>query len=538
MKFKNLVILILIFGNSPVIRAQYFSTVVYNPGYAGTFPQDITGFQGALFFSALVDTFGTQLGYFNTDQNYGGIVLNPQFSSNPQGFTAFNGSLYFQASGAATGAQVWYTVRQILVLKCSMMFLPAQSAHSPIVSLYAIRCCFLWQMTVRSHGYELWVTDGDSANTHLVKDILPGRSGSNPSYLTVLNNKLYFQANDSAHGPELWVSDGTAAGTQMLQDINAADTTGSFPAYLTVYNNKIYFQANNGVNGIVLWSTDGTQTGTQLVSASAALPQNFTLFNNSLYFQAFDTIHGAELWVTNGTSAGTQLVSDIYVGTGSSNPQNFMVYGNNLYFQADDSVHGPELWVMNTSQATSLVSDINPGPTGSYPEYPIVFDNKLFFVANDSSYGWEMFSYTTGADTPVLIVPSDSAYSSPLSATGGFTIFDGVLAFSAEYDSSGQELWFYGPQILAIKDIGAGENINVFPNPFSGGFNLSGLAAGGNYTITLVDISGRQILQQHIQAGGGNYYIASPALASGVYLLQIQSGENFICRKLVKTSAE
>lgn len=148
-----------------------------------------------------------------------------------------------------------------------------------------------------------------------------------------------------------------------------------------------------------------------------------------------------------------------------------------------------------------------------------------------------MFSYN-GVDTPVLIIPSDTAYSSALAGTGGFTLFDGVLAFSAGYDSTGQELWFYGPQALAIKDIAANSNIKIYPNPFIDGFNLSGLSADENYTLRLVDISGREILQQHIQGNAGNFYVASPTLANGVYLLQIQSGNSYTCRKLVKTSGQ
>ncbi|WP_413467324.1 ELWxxDGT repeat protein [Pleurocapsa sp. FMAR1] len=43
------------------------------------------------------------------------------------------------------------------------------------------------------NGRELWVSDGTTEGTQLVKDINPGGDGSNPSNLTEFNNKLYFR---------------------------------------------------------------------------------------------------------------------------------------------------------------------------------------------------------------------------------------------------------------------------------------------------------------------------------------------------------
>jgi hypothetical protein len=38
----------------------------------------------------------------------------------------------------------------------------------------------------------------------MVQDIYPGSMGSDPAYLTALDNKLYFAAADGVHGRELW----------------------------------------------------------------------------------------------------------------------------------------------------------------------------------------------------------------------------------------------------------------------------------------------------------------------------------------------
>lgn len=542
MRFKSLFVVILLLSCSRLLNAQYFSKYDINNDSAGGFPQNITNFQGVLFMSALVDSgaigyYGTQLGIYN-GQVYEPLILNSMGSSDPQGFTAFNNNLYFQAYNYYSGAQLWVIYSSTGIVKMLTDVGPLGIGSYPN-SFTVCDSLLFFVADDSTHGYELWVTDGDSANTHLVKDIFPGPSGSYPQYLTVLNNKLYFQANDSVHGPELWVSDGTSAGTFMLQDINAADTTGSFPAYLTVFGDSIFFQANNGINGFTLWCTDGTQLGTIPVSTACANPQNFTVYNGLLCFQAFDTAHGAELWATDGTTDNTQLVMDIFPGDSSSNPQNFMVYNNRLYFQANDGQHGAELWVTDgTSPGTIMVDDIYPGPAGSYPEFMIPYSGKLFFVANDSASGWEMFSSDGTPTGTNKIVPYDSAYSSPLAFTGGFTLFNNDLAFSAEYDSTGQELWFYGPEVLAIPNITPADNITAYPNPFGANINVTGLETGKDYTLRLLDMMGREVFQQEVEAAGRAYSLYLPEIPDAIYLLQIRSGENFTCKKLVRASGQ
>jgi ELWxxDGT repeat protein len=81
-----------------------------------------------------------------------------------------------------------------------------------------------------THGYELWVTDGTAAGTHLVADINPGTytspggasypNSSSPSDLTAIGDgRVVFSAHDGTNGTELWVTDGTAAGTHLVDDI-------------------------------------------------------------------------------------------------------------------------------------------------------------------------------------------------------------------------------------------------------------------------------------------------------------------------------
>ena len=60
--------------------------------------------------------------------------------------------------------------------------------------------------------------DTNLGQVELVKDINPDGSSS-PDSLVEFKDKLYFAANDGETGRALFVSDGTTEGTQLVKDI-------------------------------------------------------------------------------------------------------------------------------------------------------------------------------------------------------------------------------------------------------------------------------------------------------------------------------
>jgi len=161
---------------------------------------------------------------------------------------------------------------------------------------------------------ELWRTDGTSVGTTKVKEINPGTTGltadafpfSTTNFL-VFNNKLYFTATDGTNGMELWVSDGTSANTIMLKNIDTAGDAS--PSNLYVHNGFVYFSADdNAANGRELWRTDGTPLGTVLVKdinpgGPNSSPSNFaSLDATHLLFAASRTIYGTELHILGGNT--------------------------------------------------------------------------------------------------------------------------------------------------------------------------------------------------------------------------------------------
>lgn len=284
------------------------------------------------------------------------------------------------------------------------------------------------------NGVELWVTDGTTAGTLMLKDI--NTSGdSNPGRIanlthrntitfrnfTEFNGKLYFSANDGIKGDELWVTDGTTAGTQMLKDIRPGGLGGA-PCEFTEYNGKLFFNANDGTNGAELWVTDGTTAGTQMLidinSSGDSDPFGFTEYNGKLYFSADDGSKGSELWITDGTSAGTQMVKDINSTdlTGGSFPSYFIEYNGKLYFSADSGTNGFELWVTDGTEANTMMiqPDIAPASDPLYP-YKYVFDGSLYIVGHYNGNGEELWKVTSTSSLVTEELINVTLYPNPVS---------------------------------------------------------------------------------------------------------------------------
>jgi ELWxxDGT repeat protein len=525
------------------VKAQTFTEFDINPYLGqGSYPTDLVVCNGKLYCSATDSTHGFEPwvsdGTSNGTQLLADIFAGTE-NSFPQNLTADSNILFFQANDSIHGQELWanngdstYLVKDIY---------PGTGASLP-QNLFVFNHKLFFQADDGIHGPELWVSDGTQAGTQLLKDINTANgdsAGSFPSGFAPYNGKLYFNANDNVHGYELWVTDGTTNGTNLVMDIYP-DTVGSNPTDLTAFNNRLYFVANDGIHGNELWVTDGTTTELDRdinPGYQSSNPQELTVFNNAiLIFQADDGVHGPELCSILGEQVGYQLISDIYPGPTGSYPQNFFQYQGKLFFQATDSLHGAELWVTDgTSGGTTLLGDLNPGPNGSYPGFFIQYHADLYFIAQpDSVSGAQMF-LTDGTLNGTHAIILVNGPLNPLGATNGFTLFDNSLAFSAYYDTmAGQQLWLFNDAPTAVKQVAAQDAFTVYPNPCKDYFTLGGLSPGESYTIRFIDLIGRILQTQQIQAVAPAMQFFTPQISAGVYLVETQSGQNTSTLRLVK----
>ncbi|QHT70452.1 T9SS type A sorting domain-containing protein [Rhodocytophaga rosea] len=222
------------------------------------------------------------------------------------------------------------------------------------------------------HGRELWRSDGTDAGTYLLRDITTGINSSSPSMFTVVNNTLYFVANEIhkedyinnkfEHHYELWKTDGTPQGTiQVGYFPMQSPQINLYNAYpklqLVATNNALYFTVNNAPAGYELWKTQGSNTGKVLdVSGDPYNPfpnaYQIGAASNYIYFTASGNTTGFALWRTNGSTAGTVLVKESNTIYGITS---LTAVGDILYFAFQDP-NGQELWKSNgTPQGTQVV---------------------------------------------------------------------------------------------------------------------------------------------------------------------------------------
>lgn len=310
------------------------------------------------------------------------------------------------------------------------------------------------------NGNELWISDGTSAGTRLLKDIVVGSAGSNISKLTNVNGTLFFSV--IATQAELWKSDGTELGTVMVKNLRASDGN-SYLANLTANNGWLFFSAYDVDSGIELWKSDGSSDGTTRVAdmypgESGSYPANLTNVNGTIYFRAIDSTGGLELWKSDGTSAGTTMVKDIAVGPGSSGPANITNVNGMAYFTANDGINGNELWKSDgTPEGTSLLMDIRPGATSSGASLLTNVNGTLYFRANNGVSGIELWQSdgTQAGTTQVTDINLGVGSSAPSLLING----NGTLFFTANDGVNGPELWTSDGTALGtklVKDIFVG----------------------------------------------------------------------------------
>lgn len=330
------------------------------------------------------------------------------------------------------------------------------------------------------NGGELWISDGTTSGTILLKDIKPGAEGSNPGNFAVFNNKLYFTAADDVHGLEVWETDGTPAGTQLYHEFTAG-SNGSGASYIGSANGKLFVRAAgklwatdgpeanllalanaapgfsserriaNGPTNVyfvdgndALWVSDGTTTGTLKLKdspSSFAYYSHMTVIEDKLYYGFGPGSYGTEPWVSDGTPAGTLKLREMVAGEfDGGSPTYFIAYKGFVYFRGRN-----ELWRTDgtVSGTTLFRGDFEPfGNINFEGKWGLIFKDVLYFAGNINfgSNGEELWKCdgTTGGTALFKDINSGFISSAPSLLVDGR---DGNFYFNAYTGNSDYALW-------------------------------------------------------------------------------------------------
>ncbi len=335
-------------------------------------------------------------GLWKTDGTEAGTIMVKAFNrdtnaaNNLSNFIEFKNKIYFSAYDSSTGSELWVsdgTESGTMMIKDIM---PGDdTSHSGIGGMTIVGNELFFVANDGTNGSELWKTDGTESGTVMVKDIMPGANSSSIGYPINVNGVLFFRASDSGtHGLELWKSDGTEEGTVMIKDIRPGNinwSTDSKPTDLRVIDNTVYFIANDGDHGTELWKSDGTETGTTMVKdinptqyRDGASGNSMVVFKDYIIFKGTD-VNGQEPWISDGTEAGTKMLKDtnlnnttyatyfdtkLYIGGGT------ITDNGNFYFLSFDGVNGVEPGLWKYEGSTLSLEKVNINEFSNVQLYP------------------------------------------------------------------------------------------------------------------------------------------------------------------------
>ena len=292
-------------------------------------------------------------------------------------------------------------------------------------------------------GNGIWKTDGTTEGTSLMKEITSA-SYQDITHLTAGNNRLFFIAETDEFGGELWTSDGTEAGTFMLIDSKPGEEDG-FRSYEDVsfhfLGDQLFFAGFSEAEGRELWKTDGTTAGTTLVKDINTQSEDIRLYSNPVAYQNqtyFATDEG--VWKTDGTSEGTTLLQESFSAFGLN------VLGEQLIYNAPASSSSRTLWSSNgTEEGTQplLDSAASAGLTFIFRDNQPQIGNSLFFGGRQTEFGYELWKTEGTAEGTSMVRDinegnGDSFYSFE---NDDFIITSDILYFPAADETLGQELW-------------------------------------------------------------------------------------------------
>ena len=175
----------------------------------------------------------------------------------------------------------------------------------------------------------IWISDGTAAGTIQITDTIKYLG-----YGDLLNGKFIFKGISPHCGKEIYITDGTSNGTKLIKDINpGTENSQTMATSMAAFNNYLYFAAVTPGEGCELWKTDGTAANTVMVkdiiagAASGIDSMGFRIASNGtvVLFSANTTANGNELWTSAGTAATTNLLKDINPGSKSSSTRIFSI---------------------------------------------------------------------------------------------------------------------------------------------------------------------------------------------------------------------
>ncbi len=268
---------------------------------------------------------------------------------------------------------------------------------------------------------------------------------------------------------------------------------------------------------------------------------NMLYLDNINVFASAATQPTADFAISNPTACVGDVVEFSNTSTANSTVTYAWSFGDDAMPYSDSDLEGPHsisftnagtqnvtLWVTNSAGTDSITQSFNVEPQ---PEAAFTFndDNGVFTFQNNSlnadTYVWDFGDGNTDTGTnPTHIYSESNAYTITLSAYS--ELCDTTVIFEETVNVV----------ITNTQDLNLDFNVNIFPNPNDGKFNLTIESLESNdYEINLYDLNGRQLNYFSLKniSGTTNQVFDLQHLSEGIYFVKIKTQTGVLVEKIV-----
>lgn len=433
-------------------------------------PGAFVNYQDTLYFTASPSSSNSKLYRFNTGTDEIELVLDldPNINTESVGnLLVYNDVLYFTGRETLHGTELYsLNVNTFEPTRLTDLVSGPGGGGISWLTSYNGKLYFSAEDD-QGLGKELFEYDPATGTAQMVIDLYPGQANSNPLFLRVLGDHLYFSAKVLGK-QDIYQYDSV---NDEVVKIPSANPDGDSEAILgDIWEDKIYFRAYTDDHGHELFSYD-LQTKTTSIAydlipgtESGNVGQPFAS-EGVLYFSGFEAAIANELFYFDTNTNEGGLIKDINLTTASSEPYEFTAFDGKLYFGAFEENTGREVWVYDpVNGTTALLVDQYPGIYSSQPGPFVAFDNRLFVAINFDGFGNELGYYDEANEEFVMVKDINAG-----SDSGGadlFLIFEDKLFFSARVATSNFDLLAYDPaidEVITISEVDV-RRIFVFNN--------------------------------------------------------------------------
>lgn len=187
-------------------------------------------------------------------------------SSDPARFAAFGVDVVFTAVTLAAGQEIYRFQPNATAPVLVADVYPGPNSGVATWPLFASGGTLYFAGYQPTTGEELWRTDGTAAGTALVADLSPGSGWGSPGYLVAPvcdGGAVLFAGAEPTRGREMWLTNGTTAGTRLLFDLipgAGSGVTAYGGAWATLLGTTWLFLGSTAATGDELFTFDASLT--------------------------------------------------------------------------------------------------------------------------------------------------------------------------------------------------------------------------------------------------------------------------------------